>query len=55
MSKRTLLTITEKAEELGVTIETLRQWRIAGIGPKFVKYGETVRYVPETIWEEVTA
>lgn len=41
------LTIEEKALELGVTRETLRRWRKEGIGPKFVCYGETVRYYPE--------
>ena len=44
----TLLTITEKTRELGVSMETLRQWRKAGIGPVHVQYGRTVRYWPET-------
>ncbi len=44
----TLLTATEKAHELGVSLETLRQWRKAGIGPVHVQYGRTVRYWPET-------
>ncbi len=43
-----LLNISEKAKELGVTIETLRQWRKAGTGPAYVRYGNTVRYWPET-------
>ena len=46
-ANRSLLSITEKATEIGVTIETLRQWRRANRGPVWVKYGETIRYWPE--------
>ena len=42
-----LLTITEKAEELGTTGESLRRWRLAGVGPRYVQYGALIRYFPE--------
>ena len=42
-----MLTISEKARELQVSAETLRRWRKAGEGPKFVKYGGEIRYFPE--------
>ncbi|MCU9839151.1 hypothetical protein OEZ49_15350 [Ruegeria sp. WL0004] len=42
-----MLTIAEKAVELGTTPESLRRWRLAGTGPAYVKYGGVVRYYPE--------
>ena len=42
-----LLSQEEKAEELGVTTQTLRRWREAGDGPPFIVYGSITRYFPE--------
>ena len=42
-----MLSITEKAEELGVTSESLRRWRRDNTGLRYVEYGALVRYFPE--------
>lgn len=34
------------AHRLGLKVATLRRWRWAGRGPKFVKLGAAVRYAP---------
>jgi excisionase family DNA binding protein len=39
-----LLTTSEVAEALGVAEISLRKWRIAGAGPRFVRLGRSVRY-----------
>lgn len=36
----------EAAEYLAVRVATLRRWRWAGRGPRFVKIGAAVRYDP---------
>ena len=41
---RNLLTATEVAEALGLTIRTLEDWRYKGEGPPFLKIGHRVRY-----------
>lgn len=33
------------ARRLGLSVKTLRRWRWAGRGPRFVKLGAAVRYV----------
>jgi hypothetical protein len=39
---------TEAAERLRVSVGTLANWRTAGEGPKFLKFGRRVLYpVPE--------
>lgn len=40
-----LLTPEELADELGMTVEALAQWRYRGQGPVFVKEGRFVRYL----------
>ena len=35
------------AEESGLSVKTLRQWRFAGSGPPYYKLGRAVRYDPE--------
>lgn len=43
-----LLSAVEAAEALGVSVDTLARWRIAGTGPAYVKLGRakqaTIRY-----------
>ena len=41
-----LLTETEAAEILSLKVSTLRRWRWAGEGMKFLKIGAAVRYDP---------
>jgi excisionase family DNA binding protein len=39
------LTETQAAEQLGLSIATLRAWRHRGKGPRFVRFGRAVRYL----------
>lgn len=39
-----LLTPPQVAERLAVTVDTLRVWRWAGRGPRYVKVQRAVRY-----------
>ena len=41
-----LMTETETARLLGLKVATLRRWRWAGKGPRFLKLGGAVRYDP---------
>jgi predicted DNA-binding transcriptional regulator AlpA len=34
----------EVAENLGLSVKTLRRWRMTGFGPKFRHFGSAVRY-----------
>ncbi len=36
----------EAAHMLGLSVKTLRRWRWAGMGPRFLKLGAAVRYDP---------
>jgi hypothetical protein len=40
------------SETLGVSVATVRRWRLLGAGPRFLKIGAAVRYRPEdlTTW-----
>lgn len=40
-----MLTETEAAELLNVSVRTLQGWRVRGGGPKFCRYSRLVRYV----------
>ena len=44
-----LLTETEVAERLNVSIRTLQGWRLRGGGPLYVKIGARVRYRGEDL------
>lgn len=44
-----LLTESEAAERLAVSVRTLQQWRVSGGGPLFVKLGRAVRYRPSEL------
>jgi hypothetical protein len=39
-----LITAGEAAEDLGVTPQTLADWRCKGHGPDFYKWGRIIRY-----------
>jgi predicted DNA-binding transcriptional regulator AlpA len=39
-----VVTETEAARILGLSVKTLRRWRWAGKGPRFLKIGAAVRY-----------
>jgi excisionase family DNA binding protein len=40
----TLLTAHEAATLLKLSERTLERWRVAGVGPKFVRLGRSIRY-----------
>ena len=43
------------AQLLGLSVKTLRRWRWAGKGPRFVKLGSAVRYHPADLDEFIAA
>ena len=43
------LTDQEVASRLGLSVATLRAWRRRGVGPRFVRFGRAVRYMPEDV------
>ena len=47
------LTSQRLADRLGIAEQTLRNWRVAGYGPSFVKVGRLVRYPLDGVlaWE----
>jgi excisionase family DNA binding protein len=44
MMEREFLKDTEAALLLGVSVSTMRRWRLLGTGPRAVKLGGNVRY-----------
>jgi predicted DNA-binding transcriptional regulator AlpA len=42
----TALTETQVAEQLGLSVATLRAWRHRRRGPRFLRFGRAVRYLP---------
>ena len=44
-----LLHEAEVGQILSVKVSTLRRWRWAGLGPRFIKIGAAVRYDPEEL------
>ena len=44
-----LLTEEEVAEQLHVSVASLRRWRLERRGPQFIKVGSLVRYRPEDL------
>jgi hypothetical protein len=40
------LTESQVAERLRLSIATLRAWRHRGTGPRFLRFGRAVRYLP---------
>jgi excisionase family DNA binding protein len=51
----TALTERQVAEQLGLSVATLRAWRHRGKGPRFLRLGRSVRYLPADVDEFVRA
>lgn len=49
------LTEREVGARLGLSVATLRAWRHRGKGPRFLRLGRSVRYVPSDVDEFVRA
>lgn len=49
------LTEREVAERLGLSVATLRAWRHRGKGPRFLRLGRSVRYLPLDVDDFVRA
>ena len=49
------LTEREVAELLGLSVATLRVWRHRGKGPRFLRLGRSVRYLPSDVADFVRA
>jgi excisionase family DNA binding protein len=54
---RTTTALTERqvAEQLGLSVATLRAWRHRGKGPRFLRFGRAVRYLPADLDEFIRA
>ena len=46
-----MLKDTDVALALGVSVSTIRKWRIQKLGPKYLKIGASIRYRPQDIAE----
>ncbi len=55
--RRTTRALTERevAELLGLSVATLRAWRHRGKGPRFLRLGRSVRYLPADLDDFVRA
>jgi predicted DNA-binding transcriptional regulator AlpA len=53
MDREQAITDIEAAGRLGLAVATLRQWRYRGRGPKFMRFGRAVRYLPSDLDEFV--
>jgi predicted DNA-binding transcriptional regulator AlpA len=49
------LTELEVATQLGLSVATLRAWRLKGRGPRFVRFGRAVRYLAADVERFVEA
>ena len=49
------LTEHEVARRLGLSVATLRAWRLKGKGPRFVRFGRAVRYLAADVERFVEA
>jgi len=45
----TALTESKVAEQLGLSVATLRAWRHRGKGPRYLRLGRSVRYLPSDV------
>ena len=45
----------EVADTLGLSVATLRAWRHRGKGPRFLRLGRSVRYLPADVADFVRA
>jgi predicted DNA-binding transcriptional regulator AlpA len=53
--RTTALTERQVAEQLGLSVATLRAWRHRGKGPRFLRLGRSVRYLPADVADFVRA
>ena len=53
--RTTALTERQVAEQLGLSVAILRAWRHRGKGPRFLRLGRSVRYLPSDVDEFVRA
>ncbi len=53
--RTTALTERQVAELLGLSVATLRTWRHRGKGPRFLRLGRSVRYLPSDVDDFVRA
>ena len=53
--RTTALTERQVADQLGLYVATLRAWRHRGKGPRFLRLGRSVRYLPSDVDEFVRA
>jgi hypothetical protein len=51
----TLLTSREVATLLSVSVRSLERWRVAGIGPRFVRLNHAIRYRQQDLDAHVAA
>jgi excisionase family DNA binding protein len=49
------LTEHDVAKQLGLSVATLRAWRLKGKGPRFVRFGRAVRYLAADVERFVEA
>jgi predicted DNA-binding transcriptional regulator AlpA len=49
------LTEREVSELIGLSVATLRAWRHRGKGPRFLRLGRSVRYLPSDVEDFVRA
>jgi excisionase family DNA binding protein len=49
------LTEHDVAKQLGLSVATLRAWRLKGKGPRFVRFGRAVRYLATDVERFVEA
>lgn len=51
MQNTNLINDHQAAKTLGLAVQTLRNWRCNGIGPRYIKLGRAIRYAPEHLVE----
>lgn len=52
---RNPLNESQVADRLGLSVATLRAWRHRGTGPRFLRFGRAVRYLPSDLDEFIRA
>lgn len=55
MRRSAALTERQVAEQLGLSVATPRLWRHRGKGPRFLRFGRSVRYLPSDVDDFVRA
>ena len=53
--KQPAMTEQEAADRLTLSVKTLRAWRCRRTGPKFVRFGRAVRYMPSAVDDFIRA